>query len=128
MPVQPLDNHIFLQLLRLQLFGPCPNEMFPFPVVSPEQNYQLRTYFEEIIHIIVVNFILSEKYKIPHNIFTCFPLSLTINKKPRDFFGKPISKNTYSILLEYLGNVNKALIGKTLENFNTIKNYKHKEV
>ena len=70
---------------------------------------------------------LSEKYKISNNIFTCLPLSLTINKKPKDFFGKAISKNTYSILLEYLGNVNKALIGKTLDNFIDIKNDKHKD-
>ena len=121
MPLQPLDHHVFLQLLRIQLVGSYPNDLFPFPTVSTEQSNQLNSYLEEIIHIIFINIIVSEKYNIPQHIFTALPLTLTINKKPKEFFGKPLSKNTFSILLEYLGNVNKALTVKTLEYFKTIK-------
>jgi hypothetical protein len=122
MPLQPLDHNIFLQLFRVQLVGSYGKDNFPFPTMSPEQLHQLTSYLEEMIHIVFINIIVSEKYNIPQNMFTALPISLTINKKPKDFFGKPISKNTFSILLEYLGNVNKALTLKTLENFKTIKN------
>lgn len=122
MPLQPLDHHIFLHLFRVQLVGSYPNDLFPFPIMSPEQAHQLASYLEEIIHIVFLNIIVSEKYNVPQNILTALPLSLTINKKPKDFFGKPISKNTFVIVLEYLGNVNKAFTIRTLENLKTIKN------
>lgn len=55
MPLQPLDYHIFLQLLHIQLIGPYQNDMFPFPTMSPEQGHQLARYLEEIILIIFLN-------------------------------------------------------------------------
>lgn len=120
MPSQLLDHHLFLQIWRT-LLNCNPNEPFSMPYLSPEQFNQLTIYLEEINHIVFINIIVSEEYNIPHNIFTALPVSLTINKKPKDFFGKPISKNTFSILLEYLGNVTKAFTIKTLKYFESIK-------
>lgn len=78
MPLQPMDHHMFLQLIRVQLAGPYPNDLYPFPILSPDQAHQLASYLEEIINLVFINIIVSEKYSIPQNIFTALPLSLTI--------------------------------------------------
>ena len=99
-PMKMLDHHYFFQLIRVQMFGPSMNELFPMPLFDKTQAYQIQTYLEELFHLIQIITLISRKIGLPHNIFKSIPLSSTINKKVKEFFGKPIPQNMYSRLLE----------------------------
>jgi hypothetical protein len=119
-PSKPLDHHLFLQLLRVHILGPKEDEKYRHPLFSAEQAYQIAVYLDEIYDILRILAFISEKYKTPHNVFMTLPISITINKKISDFFGKPISKTTYSILLDYLQNTNTSLTTAVVEHLKGI--------
>ena len=96
------------------------NKKYNHPLFSAEQAYQISVYIEEIYDILCIVSFISEKYKIPHDVIVKLPISVTINKKISDFFGKPISKTTYSILLEYLHNANVSITTAVVEHLKGI--------
>lgn len=103
------DVHYFLHLLRIFREGLSPTKVYPFPQFSAEEYKQLTGYLSEICDILTVMCYINVKTNVDINFFQDLPITRTINKKPAHFFGQPISKNTYSILLNYLSAVNQCL-------------------
>lgn len=111
------DHHYFCHLLRIHLLGPSPEETFQLPLFSPEELNQVTGYLAELSDLLFIMFYINIKFNLDINVFQNIPVSKTINKKPSQFFKQPITKNTYSQLLNYLSSVNHSLINTLIKHY-----------
>jgi hypothetical protein len=112
------DHHYFLHLLRVYTYGPAFSESYPVPLFSDLEKNQISGYFKEIECLLIISIIINiiNKKDNAFNIFMNLPISQSINKKPSLFFGQHISKNTYSLLLAYLGVITMVLSNDLVKN------------
>jgi len=105
------DHHYFLHLLRVYSYGTHPTDNYPYPLFSDIEKNQINGYLQELENLLMISIILNihNSNNNAFNILTNLPISQSINKKPSLFFGQQLSKNTYSLLLTYLGLTNIAL-------------------
>lgn len=118
---QYLDHYYFLNLFRVYCFLPMIGERNPLPLFSDIELNQIGGYLSEIeqlLHLSIIFYQKNNKISLIDKIFSTLPVSRTINKKPAQFFGQPISKTTYSILLDYLNLVTMTLSNELIININ----------
>lgn len=129
LPSTPCDHMLILNLYK-NLFYHNENEnKHPVPLFTPDQHKQILTYSEELLHLIINAFAIDIRYPLNQipliaTLLKYVPISVTINKKASLFFNQPVSKTTYSILLDYMGKFNMAITKAVVEHLKNIQELK----